>query len=169
MFIRLGGAEREETGTGQRGGAWLLVLAAFVQIALGGFVAGHDAGLTYNTWPLMDGRFVPTGLGLLEPGWRNLVDNVTTIQFNHRIGAYVVLAAVLAYALASHGAAHAVRHRALLLTALVLAQLGLGIATLLLVVPTGLAIAHQGLALVLLLALVWNASVMVGARVGISG
>jgi cytochrome c oxidase assembly protein subunit 15 len=159
-YVRLGGAAREGAPPGLRRMAWALVALAFVQIALGGLVAGHDAGLTYNTWPLMDGKFVPSGLTLLEPFWLNLVDNVTTIQFNHRIGAYLLGAGVLAYAAWVWGAPSAVRGRGVLLAGLVLAQLGLGIATLVHVVPIGLALAHQGLAMVLLLALVWNASVL---------
>jgi cytochrome c oxidase assembly protein subunit 15 len=159
-YVRLGGAVREVAPPRLRWVAWALVGLAFVQIALGGLVAGHDAGLTYNTWPLMDGRLVPSGLGLLEPVWMNLVDNVTTIQFNHRIGAYLLAAAVLAYAAAVWCTPAAVRGRGVLLTALVLAQAALGIATLVHVVPIGLALAHQGLAMVLLLALVWNASVL---------
>ena len=158
-------AARRRAGRGGAGSArgWrpsALVVLAFVQIALGGLVAGHDAGLTYNTWPLMDGRFVPTGLARLEPAWLNLVDNIVAIQFNHRIGGYVLAAALLAYALATRRAAPPVRARALLLAALVLAQVAVGIATLVHVVPIGLALAHQGLALILLLTLVWNASVL---------
>jgi cytochrome c oxidase assembly protein subunit 15 len=159
MFVRLGGAVREAASPGLRLAAWLLVLLAFVQIALGGLVAGHDAGLTYNTWPLMDGRFVPTGLTLLQPFWLNFVDNVTTIQFDHRIGAYVLAAAVLAYAAVLLRAPSPARGRALLMALLVLGQVALGVVTLLYVVPIELALAHQALALVLLLALVWNASV----------
>src|SRR6185436_8852008 len=80
-YVRLGGAGRElEAGWGERFAARLLVVLAFVQIALGGLVAGRDAGLTYNTWPLMDGRLVPSGLGMLKPVWLNLVDNITTVQ-----------------------------------------------------------------------------------------
>jgi cytochrome c oxidase assembly protein subunit 15 len=159
-YVRCGGALSEVATPGQRWAAWGLVALTFVQIALGGLVAGHDAGLTYNTWPLMDGRFVPTGLGMLDPLRRNLVDNVTTIQFNHRIGAYVLAACVLAYAVGVRRVSSALRGRAVLLALLVLAQVGLGIATLVHVVPIGLAIAHQGLAMVLLLALVWNAGVL---------
>jgi cytochrome c oxidase assembly protein subunit 15 len=160
MFVRLGGAVREPAPSGTRRWARGLVLLAFVQIALGGLVAGHDAGLTYNTWPFMDGRFVPAGLTLLEPVWLNLVDNVAAIQFNHRIGAYVLAAAALAYLLAARRATRPVRARAFLLAGLVLAQIFLGIATLLSVVPIWLALAHQGMALILLFALVWNASVL---------
>ena len=160
LFVRLGGAVRERAPPGARWWASGLVVLAFVQIALGGLVAGHDAGLTYNTWPFMDGRFVPAGLTLLEPAWLNLVDNVAAIQFNHRIGAYVLAAAALAYLFAAYRGTRPVRARAFLLAGLVLAQILLGIATLLSVVPVWLALTHQGMALILLFALVWNASVL---------
>lgn len=160
LFVRLGGAAHEDASPALRVGAWLLVALAFVQTALGALVAGHDAGLTYNTWPLMDGRLVPRGLTLLEPLWFNLVDNVTAIQFNHRIGAYVLTVAILLYAVMLRGAPARLRARAIVMSALVLAQVALGIATLLYVVPIGLALAHQALALVLLFVLVWNASVL---------
>jgi cytochrome c oxidase assembly protein subunit 15 len=160
MYVRLGGANREPATAGTRLSAWGLALLGLAQIALGGLVAGHDAGLVYNTWPLMDGHLVPGGLTLLKPAWLNAVDNVTAIQFNHRIGAYLVSVAVLAYWLAARKRAQPIRGRAALLLLLVLAQVGLGIATLLASVPIGLALAHQGLALTLLLALVWNAAVL---------
>lgn len=160
MYVRLGGAVPELSSPRTRWAASGLVLLAFMQIALGGLVAGHDAGLTYNTWPLMDGRLVPAGLGLLRPAWLNLVDNVTTIQFCHRLGAYTLAAAILAYAVVKRRGTPPARERAMLMSAVVLAQLALGIATLVNVVPTGLALAHQGTALILLFVLVWNAAVM---------
>jgi cytochrome c oxidase assembly protein subunit 15 len=159
-FVSLGGAVMEDAAPGLRWTARLLVVVALGQIALGALVAGHDAGLTYNTWPLMDGRFVPRGLWSLDPGWLNVVDNVTTIQFNHRIGAYVLLAAFLAYGAAAFRAESALRTRAILMTVLLLAQVGVGIATLVRAVPIGFALMHQALAMILLLALVWNASVL---------
>ncbi len=158
MFVRLGGAEREPVSEAARWGARLLVVLAFVQIALGGLMAGYDAGLTYNSWPLMDGRFVPRGLLLLEPAWRNFVENTATIQFDHRTGAYVLTAAVPLHAIMTR--AGPIRARALLACGLVIAQVGVGVATLVQAVPIGLALMHQGLALILLLVLVWNASVL---------
>jgi cytochrome c oxidase assembly protein subunit 15 len=160
VFVRLGGAVAEPAQSATRLAAKALVLIAFVQIALGGLVAGHDAGLTYNTWPLMDGRLVPSGLARLDPAWLNVVDNIVAIQFNHRVGAYALAAAVLGYAVLARRERAQVRERSRLLIALVLAQICLGIATLIQVVPIGLALAHQGLALILLLALVWNATVL---------
>jgi heme a synthase len=104
MYVRLGGPHSEPALAGGKFAARALVVLAFIQIALGGLVAGHDAGLTYNTWPLMDGRFVPKGLGAEHPLWRNVFDNIVTIQFNHRIGAYVLAAAILAYTVAMRNA-----------------------------------------------------------------
>lgn len=159
-YVRLGGVELERFASrGALFAARALVVLALLQIALGGLVAGHDAGLTYNTWPLMDGRLIPDGLGMLKPLWLNVLDNVVTIQFNHRLGAYVLAASILTYAVVMRRAQSTAVARALLLVALVLLQLAIGIATLVNVVPTGLALAHQAIALILLLALVWNASV----------
>jgi cytochrome c oxidase assembly protein subunit 15 len=160
MFVRLGGAEREVVSPAVKRASGLLVLLAFVQIALGGLMAGHDAGLTYNTWPLMDGRFVPRGLARLDPWWLNVFDSIATIQFNHRLGAYVVGAAILAYAVAVRSHQAVVRERALIMAAFVIVQIALGIAVLLVQVPPLLALAHQGSALILLFVLVWNAATL---------
>jgi len=163
LYVRFGGAQPEPATRGQRSGVWALVVLALVQIALGGLVAGHRAGLTYNTWPLMDGRLIPNGLALLEPLWVNAVGNITTVQFNHRLGAYVLAAAILAYAVATRRRSRPVLARALLLSILILAQLVIGILTLVSVVPIGLALMHQAMAMILLFVLTWNASV---ARAG---
>ena len=64
----------------------------FVQILLGALVAGLKAGLTYNTWPLMDGKLVPDGLLSMTPWYLNPFENITMVQFNHRVMAYVLLA-----------------------------------------------------------------------------
>lgn len=165
-YVRLGGALPEPARPAERRWGGVLVVLAFLQIALGALMAGHDAGLAYNTWPLMDGRLIPKGLGLLDPLWLNVVDNITAIQFNHRMGAYALAAAILAHVFVVRRAAAGVRGRAVLLTLLVLAQIGVGIATLLLVVPIGLALLHQGLALILLLVLAWNASVLAAGTDG---
>ncbi len=74
--------------------AWIVGLV-FLQIVAGAFVAGLKAGNGYNTWPLMDGRFIPQGLGAMSPWWANLFENATTVQFNHRMLAYVLVAVVL--------------------------------------------------------------------------
>lgn len=146
---------RPLTSLGRRAGA--LAGLVFVTILSGAFVAGLKAGLTYNTFPLMDGALVPRGIGLLDPWWLNLFENVTTVQFQHRLLAVVTVAAALLLSLTLwRGATTAGQRKAAVgLGLAALVQLGLGIATLLLVVPLPLAVAHQGGALIVLTAVIW--------------
>jgi cytochrome c oxidase assembly protein subunit 15 len=125
--------------------AGLILLLTFVQIYLGGLVAGLNAGLTFNTWPLMDGAWIPSGLLTMRPAWRNFFENVMTVQFVHRIGAYTLFTVVALHAMFSLLEAPAVRQTkvALILCFLVLAQAAIGIMTLLLAVPIGWGLAHQ--------------------------
>ncbi len=128
-----------------------LAALVFLTMLAGGFVAGLNAGLTYNTFPLMDGRFVPEGYAQLAPFWRNWFENVAAVQFDHRLLAETVLAAAVALWLWARSANLPGCARraldALLVTALL--QVALGIATLLLAVPVALGVAHQGGALLL--------------------
>src|SRR3982074_64672 len=80
--------------------AALLVLT-FVQLYLGALVAGLRAGRVYNTWPDIDGAFIPTAARLFfeEPWWRNLFDNTLTVQFEHRMTAYALLALAILHAI----------------------------------------------------------------------
>lgn len=132
--------------------AGILVLLVLVQLYLGGLVAGLRAGLSYNTWPLMDGRLIPGDLFILEPAWRNLFENPKTVQFIHRIGAYVVFLVALWHMLAAlrsePGSTHA--RRAVVLFLLVTVQAVIGIGTLLMHVPMDMALTHQAFALVVL-------------------
>ena len=132
--------------------AGLLVLLVMVQIYLGALVAGLDAGLTYNTWPMMDGAFVPQDLLNIEPLWRNFFESPKTVQFIHRCGAYGLFAVAFIHmviALRSEtGTTHA--RRAVVLFLLVAAQAMIGIATLMTMVRVPIALAHQGMALVVL-------------------
>jgi cytochrome c oxidase assembly protein subunit 15 len=129
-----------------------LVLAVLVQIYLGGLVAGLDAGLSYNTWPLMDGAVVPGGLFVQSPWWINLFENPKTVQFVHRMSAFVVTGLVIAHWFSTNAAAPRTPHarRAALLVGLVILQAVIGIATLLSQVSLHTALTHQGLALVVL-------------------
>lgn len=132
--------------------AGILVVLTLIQIYLGGLVAGLDAGMSYNTWPLMDGSLIPGDLFILEPVWRNFFENPKTVQFIHRIGAYTVFAAALWHMIATRrrlpGTTHA--RRALVLFHLVLLQAAVGIAALLTQVNLHVALTHQALALVTL-------------------
>lgn len=134
--------------------AFILVL---VTMAAGGFVAGTDAGMTYNTFPLMDGKLVPDGLLALHPVWRNPFENVTMVQFDHRVLAITTVCAVLVLVMASTGVNLYPRARAAVYAAfiMVLVQATLGITTLLLVVPVSLGALHQASALVLCATLLW--------------
>jgi cytochrome c oxidase assembly protein subunit 15 len=128
-----------------------LILA---QIYLGGLVAGLHAGLIYNTWPLMDGRLLPGASELLSlrPVWRNFFEAVLTVQFNHRILAYLLwIGAFLHFADVMRTQARwTVMLGAGLLVAAVTLQAGLGIMTLLYQTPISLALLHQAMALVVL-------------------
>ncbi|TPD62757.1 heme A synthase [Emcibacter nanhaiensis] len=127
--------------------AAVLVLLVFGQILLGGLVAGLNAGFIYTDWPLMDGQLIPAGLFDESPWYMNFFENLMTVQFDHRIGAYIItiMSAWLVWKnrlyrpLAS-----------LLLAAAVLVQVTLGILTLVHVVPIPLAALHQAGAIVLL-------------------
>lgn len=118
----------------------------FVQILSGGLVAGLDAGHGYNTWPLIDGAIVPAGLLALDPWPLNAFENVLTVQFDHRMMAYliVVLSAILWWRGRRGGARLAVN----LLAVAIGLQAVLGVLTLIGEVPLALALAHQGGALV---------------------
>ncbi len=137
--------EQASVSQGQRRAAGILVAAVFLQIVLGALVAGLKAGLAYNTWPDMNGTMVPDGLGALSPWYLNLFENVTTVQFNHRMMAYVVAALALghAWSLSRHSSAR-VRQSAYFVAGAVTVQIALGIMTLLAAVPLSLGLLHQG-------------------------
>lgn len=136
----------------------LLVLIG-AQIVLGALVAGLDAGYSYNTFPLMDGHMIPPGLHIMNPWWLNHVENVMTVQFQHRMGAWAVLAFGL-FVAAYHWSSGLAEQR-LYLRALGWAlcfQFALGVTTLLTGVHIAMASAHQLAAVLLLgitLRLVW--------------
>jgi cytochrome c oxidase assembly protein subunit 15 len=156
LWIGLGEwrAARRGAAAGLRREAWLLAGLAALTILAGGFVAGLKAGLTYNTFPLMDGHVVPEGYADLHPFLLNLTENIQAVQFDHRLLASLTLLGVLWTALRhlpriADGAAA----RALFaLTIAALAQYALGILTLVWVVPPALATAHQLLAVLVLTA-----------------
>jgi heme a synthase len=141
-----------------RRGAGLIVGLVFLQIVAGAFVAGLKAGAGYNTWPLMEGQLVPQGLGALSPWWANLFENALTVQFNHRLLAYVLAAAVAWHLWAlMRGAAPPRAHVTGWALALgVLAQIGLGIWTLLARVPLELGLAHQAGAVAVFGVALWH-------------
>lgn len=138
--------------------AGILVGLVGLQVILGAFVAGLRAGLVYNTWPTMNGAWVPSGLWALSPWYLNLFETVETVQFDHRMVAYVVALAVLIQVLLTVRTPTdlRVRRSAFVVAIAVLAQMALGIATLLSGVPLALGLAHQGGAALVLIAAVWH-------------
>jgi cytochrome c oxidase assembly protein subunit 15 len=126
----------------------------FVQIVLGAFVAGTQSGKTYNTWPLMDGDFVPDGYFIQEPAIRNLFENPAAIQFNHRTLAYIILVLFIVLAWRTWKE-KALRLPLVVVGGFLLWQTALGIWTLLSAAPLSLALKHQASAVYLFVAMVW--------------
>jgi cytochrome c oxidase assembly protein subunit 15 len=118
---------------------------AFLTLIAGAFVAGLRAGYVYNTFPLMEGGFAPPGYWHLEPWWRNFFEHPAAVQFDHRLLAETTLGAVAALWLGAWRTrlAPAQRWALHVLLAMAAMQVGLGVATLLLVVPLPLAALHQ--------------------------
>jgi cytochrome c oxidase assembly protein subunit 15 len=140
--------------------AYALPILVLMQIFLGGLVAGSHAGLVYNTWPTMNGEWVPavSGLFVVKPWIENFVDNVTLVQFNHRLTAYLLVAVALVHAVdARLSGGKALARRATGIAALTLAQATLGITALLLAVPLWAALAHQVSAMAVLVMAVVHA------------
>lgn len=136
-------------GSSLRKAALVLVGLVYFQMMLGGFVAGLKAGYIYNTWPLMDGSFIPEGLFANQVWWRNFFENVLTVQFDHRMVAYLVMVLAAWHWVAARASGdRAARQSACWLMLAVLGQVALGIWTLLEAVPVPLGAAHQAGALV---------------------
>jgi cytochrome c oxidase assembly protein subunit 15 len=142
--------ERHYPSSGDDWSALLLVALIFLQIAAGGFVAGLDAGQGYATWPKMDGQWIPEGLLAMTPSWVNVFENAMTVQFDHRILAYVILLFAIVHAWRSFTLP------AMVLAYAVVAQACLGVLTLLLNVQLSVALVHQAGAMVVLAAAIWN-------------
>jgi len=135
-----------------------LIGLIFVTAFSGALVAGLDAGLTYNTFPLMDGDLIPDGMFTMQPGYINLFENITTVQFDHRLLATATFVAVVAFwiCIRRTGVQGTLLRAVNLMAFMVCLQVALGISTLLLVVPVPLAAAHQAGAVVLLGLSVWT-------------
>ena len=129
----------------------------FLTALSGAFVAGLDAGLIYNTYPLMGNKLIPGDLLAEKPVWKNFCENPTTTQFDHRLLGHLVLASVIMTWIYSRRIPLSPRQRLACntLMAAALFQVGLGISTLLMEVPKTLAISHQAGAVGLLSTVLW--------------
>jgi cytochrome c oxidase assembly protein subunit 15 len=143
--------QRMVVSRGMRRGITMLAGLVVLTILSGGFVAGLKAGFAYNTFPLMDGHWIPQAIFMLDPTWRNFFENIATVQFDHRVLATLVFCAVLVLWFGSlrQPAARGTGNTTHVLMAVAILQVALGIATLLLHVPVAIASMHQAGALLL--------------------
>jgi cytochrome c oxidase assembly protein subunit 15 len=135
---------------GARAHAGLVVVLVFTMVLSGALVAAIRAGYAYNTFPLMNGHWIPPEILMIDPWWSNFVNNMATVQFVHRwLAALIaILAAVLWLRLPRAGASERARAWSDALLLAIVLQIGAGIATLLLRVPPLLAAIHQAGALI---------------------
>jgi cytochrome c oxidase assembly protein subunit 15 len=141
-------------------GIWALSILG-VQMLFGAYVAGLDAGYAFNTWPMMGSEWFPADTPMLEPFLRNYVDNPIVVQFIHRWVAFAV--AVMVLLLAFEAWSRNLRSEAVAVVAAVFVQILIGILTLLTGVDLWIAVAHQGMAAILLGTIVLAAH-RIGAR-----
>lgn len=132
--------------------ALLFLGLLFIQIVAGGFVAGLDAGHASYSWPKMNEAWVPDGLAVLQPLWRNWFENALAVQFNHRLLAYSLLLSAFAMAVTSAS------RSGWLVFAAVIVQAIIGIKTVIWQVPLWTALMHQGMALIVLALALWHLS-----------
>lgn len=139
-----------------------IIAVLFLQVAIGAFVAGLKAGLTHNTWPLMNGSLIPDGLMALSPWYLNLTDNPVTVQFIHRLLAYLLVGLSVWHTVSLNRAAQYLIASAKVLMLAFLTQAGLGIWTLLAAgnaseIPIWLGLLHQGGGAIVLVIAIWHA------------
>jgi len=139
---------------------WSLSLTALLLLTIisGGFVAGLDAGMIFNTFPLMGGDWIPQGIGALTPWYQNLFENRVTVQFDHRILAISTGVMLIAWYIKgrSRFEDRMITRSFKLIGMMVIIQIVLGISTLLLQVPVWLGALHQAGALLLFSVLLMN-------------
>ena len=150
------GPEVGEPTPAALGMGWALALGVSVQVVWGAFMAGKRAGLVFSTFPDLNGEWVPSGLWALTPAWLNLVESPVAIHFVHRTLGYLVAAACVGFAWWARSRARSatLRRRAGWVGVVAVAQVALGVLTVVWAVPVLVATAHQVVGLVLLTAVV---------------
>ncbi|WP_300335170.1 COX15/CtaA family protein [Accumulibacter sp.] len=140
----------------QRIGFWLVILVAYMVVS-GGFVAGIRAGKAYNSFPLMNGHILPPESFVIDPWYLNFFNNMALVQFDHRLGAWLlaILLPWFWWKIRAAAVSPTARLAATWVVVALYAQIVLGISTLLLAVPVGLGAAHQGGAMIVLGLLLW--------------
>ena len=167
-LLRLADRPRPTASSRLRISGVALLALTFIQLYFGALVAGLRAGRVYNTWPQIDGALIPSAARLFfeDPWWRNLFDNTLTVQFEHRMTAYALLALAVLHAgdAVASRAGPAVVRGAWWLVAAISVQAVLGILTLLYQVPIDLALTHQAMAIVVLTLVIFQAERLVARR-----
>jgi len=145
---------------------WLTILVT-ITVVSGAFVAGLKAGFVFNTFPKMDGQWLHKELLALDPAWRNFTESLLTVQFDHRVLATVTFLLITAFWFYARNRGMPPRARPALhlLLLLVIVQFSLGIATLLLFVPTSLGVLHQGTAMALFTVAIYYNHALRGTRI----
>ena len=141
----------QNSSAGLRKFSSVTIALVLAQVILGALVAGLDAGLVYNSFPTMNGQWMPSEIAFLNPWWRNLWQNAATVQFMHRMGAYIVAVTlgIFAVKLMRNDRDERLKKAGMVLLLLLAAQFTLGVLTLLYQVPVPLASLHQAFALIL--------------------
>ena len=147
LFSRVRVRERSQVATKYARWSVALFVLIYLMILSGGLVAGTRAGYAYSTWPLMGDSFVPAGL---YSSTLAIFEDITTIQFNHRMFAYFLLLVIPVFSWLVFKNSSKVKARlgVVMLMIALLVQVTLGISTLLLHVPVLIAVAHQGVAII---------------------
>lgn len=151
--------------TVRRLGAWCHAVIFFTVLS-GALVAGLNAGLLYNDWPLMGGNVIPEDIAALSPGWINIFENEGTVQFDHRMMAYLTLTVVTLTWFAARRVSLAPRARLAVncLAAMAWIQAAIGVSTLVTMVPITLAVLHQAGAATSFCLSIWVMKELRGAR-----
>jgi cytochrome c oxidase assembly protein subunit 15 len=168
LWVAFGLIASPQSATPPRASASAAAISALVFLTMlaGGLVAGTDAGFAYNTWPKMDGAWVPQHLFALNSPWRSVFEDVTTVQFVHRTLATLTVPAVLTFRwwLRRRTLTRRALIAADLLAAWVVVQFALGVATLLSIVALPLAALHQASAVVLWTLALWTSFELAGGE-----
>ena len=137
--------------------SWLFILV-IIQIIYGAFVAGLNAGIGFNSWPKMNGEWIPEAVYSLDPLWKNFLESPYGIQFIHRTLAIIIVSFVIYIWYKGREIQHNYLQRKSLniLLSIIILQTVIGIFTLILIVPISLALTHQIIAFFLLMSVVYS-------------
>ena len=158
-FLNLAHTEKTQTNNGSWKASFFISMVILLQIVYGAFMSGLHGGFVHNTFPSMSGSFMPSDIWMLTPGWHNLVENVTSVQFIHRsLAWFLVLLVILHFGTARKKVQNRWQQNSLkFLIAVLSFQFFIGVATLLLVVPVPLASLHQFGGALLFMAAIFSA------------